>query len=223
MARRPAALQGDTLQRIRSSAFRLFGRYGHDGVSMWQVAQAANITKAALYWHFDNKESLFLDCQAQLHDIFNFHVLQRMQGSDQPGEQLQDMFYGVVNLLRDPRIRSGVAGYWLSSASLNTGKAIAARRRFDIASISAMAQVMQGALDRGIMRSDISAQDMARAFMAIWEGIILPLRTEPFEVIEQMILTLAKTYFRAHGATALADTMAPLGSHPPHSALRQTA
>ena len=208
MARRPATEQGDTLECIRREAFRLFGRYGYDGVSMLQVAKAAGVTKAALYWHFDSKESLFLDCQRQLHQIFNFHVLQRMQRQDTVGEQLKNMFYGVVQLLRDTRIRSGVAGYWLSSASLNTDKAIAAHRAFDEASIRAMQAVMQRALDEAVMVSDISAHDMARTSIAVWEGLVLPLRTEPFAVIERLILTLARTYFRAHGAPRLADEMA---------------
>ncbi len=207
MARKPASEQGDTLQRIRDQAFLMFGRYGFDGVSMLTVAEAAGITKAALYWHFDSKEALFLDCQRQLHQLFNQHVLGRMQSTDDCGQQLCEMFHGVVDLLRDPRIRNGVAGYWLGSASLNTNAAIQTHRRFEDASIQAMEEVMQRALDQGVMDTDIPCHDMARATVAVWEGIVLPLRVEPFEVIERLILTMGKTYFRAHGASELAQRL----------------
>lgn len=215
MARKPASEQGDTLQRIRDNAFRMFGRYGYDGVSMLHVAEAAGITKAALYWHFDSKEALFLDCQQQLHQIFGLHVLQPMQQQADAGTQLQRMFYGVVALLRDPRIRTGVAGYWLSSSSLNTDAAIQAHRRFDAASIKAMQSVMQRAINDGVLQTDISADDMARTTVAVWEGIVVPLRVEPIEVIERLILTLGKTYFRAHGAPHLAESLTPDTSRPP--------
>ncbi len=207
MPRKPAIEQGDTLQRIRQHAFRMFGRYGFDGVSMLNVAKAAGVTKAALYWHFDSKEALYLDCQAQLHQLFSEYVVHSMSALDDTGEQLRQMFYGVVDLLRDPRIRHGVAGYWLSSNSLNTNAAIEAHRRFDEASIRAMTAVMQRALDEGVIKTDIPPHDMARTAVAVWEGIVLPLRVEPFEVIERLILTLGKTYFRAHGAPALADSL----------------
>ncbi len=211
MARKPAQEQGDTLQLIRQHAFRMFGRYGFDGVSMLHVAKAAGITKAALYWHFDSKEALFLDCQQQLHAIFNQHVLGAMQGPSDVGRQLQQMFYGVVSLLRDPRIRTGVAGYWLSSSSLNTNSAIEAHRRFDEASMRYIRTVMQRAIDEGIMHTDLPAEDIARATVAVWEGIVVPLRVEPLEVIERLILTLGKAFFRGHGATALADSLQPPG------------
>ena len=207
MPRRPASEQGDTLQLIRDQAFRLFGRYGFDGVSMLNVAKAAGVTKAALYWHFDSKEALFLDCQRQLHAIFNRHVVDPMLQSRDVGEQLQQMFRGAIELLRDPYIRNGVAGYWLSSNSLNTNAAIDAHQRFDAASIQALQQIMQRGIDQGILRTDIPAWDMARTAMAIWEGIVLPLRVEPFEVVERLILTMGKTYFRAHGAPQLADSL----------------
>jgi TetR/AcrR family acrAB operon transcriptional repressor len=209
MARKPASEQGDTLELIREHAFRSFGRYGFDGVSMLNVAKAAGVTKAALYWHFDSKEALFLDCQRQLHQIFNQHVVQRMVQQSLVGDQLQDMFYGVVDLLRDPRIRHGVAGYWLSSSSLNTNAAIEAHRQFEEASIQAMKTIMQQALDEHIIRTELPVEDIARATLAVWEGIVLPLRVEPFAVIERLILTLGKTFFRAHGAPALADSLTP--------------
>ncbi|MGJ8668247.1 MAG: TetR/AcrR family transcriptional regulator [Oceanococcus sp.] len=207
MARKPVSEQGDTLKRIREQAFLMFGRYGFDGVSMLTVAKAAGITKAALYWHFDSKEALFLDGQRQLHQLFNHHVLGRMGSVNDSGQQLCEMFYGVVDLLRDERIRNGVAGYWLGSSSLNTNAAIQAHRRFEQASIDAVESVMQRAIDAGIMHTDIPCNDMARVTVAIWEGIVLPLRVEPFEVIERLILTMGKTYFRAHRADALAKQL----------------
>lgn len=47
--------------RIVEQSLELFSTRGYNGVSMNDIAQAVGITKAALYYHFENKESLFLD------------------------------------------------------------------------------------------------------------------------------------------------------------------
>ena len=70
MARKPASEQPNTLEDIRDAAFGLFGRHGYDGVSLAKVADAANITKAAIYWHYNDKLDLYIDCTRQFYEIF---------------------------------------------------------------------------------------------------------------------------------------------------------
>ena len=45
--------------RVLNHACALFVERGFDGVSMQQIADAAGLTKAALYYHFRDKEDLF--------------------------------------------------------------------------------------------------------------------------------------------------------------------
>ncbi|MBB6521113.1 TetR/AcrR family transcriptional regulator [Pseudoteredinibacter isoporae] len=47
-----------TLQAIHSAAASLFGSRGTEAVSMTAIADAAGMTKAALYRYFDNKQAL---------------------------------------------------------------------------------------------------------------------------------------------------------------------
>lgn len=47
-------------ERIIDAAFRKFADLGYSGVSMQQIADAAGVTKATLYHHFEDKEDLFL-------------------------------------------------------------------------------------------------------------------------------------------------------------------
>lgn len=55
--RRGAACEGRGRVLLRAHA--LFIERGFDGVSMQQIADAAGMTKAALYYHFKDKEDLF--------------------------------------------------------------------------------------------------------------------------------------------------------------------
>ncbi len=45
--------------QIIGIACRLFARRGYEGTSLRDIAEEANITKAALYYHFPNKEALY--------------------------------------------------------------------------------------------------------------------------------------------------------------------
>jgi len=71
--RRSASVRQEQLIDI---ALRFFARKGYEGTSLRDIAQEARITKAALYYHFPNKEALYerivvsgmqalLDCVAE--------------------------------------------------------------------------------------------------------------------------------------------------------------
>ena len=62
------------MQRILSSASRIFGRSGFRGASMGQVARDAGVSKGLLHYHFRSKEHLLIEAQRatfkQIHTRF---------------------------------------------------------------------------------------------------------------------------------------------------------
>ena len=48
-----------TRKEIVSSALHLFAERGFASASIADIAEAADITKGAIYWHFDSKDALF--------------------------------------------------------------------------------------------------------------------------------------------------------------------
>ena len=49
----------ETRKRILESALRLFSRRGFERTSLSDIAKYSNVTRGAIYWHFENKEDLF--------------------------------------------------------------------------------------------------------------------------------------------------------------------
>jgi len=47
-------------ERILSEAARLFVSQGYDGISMREIASACSLSKAGIYYHFKDKQDLFL-------------------------------------------------------------------------------------------------------------------------------------------------------------------
>ncbi len=60
MVPNPVELAG-TRQRILQQAEELFAARGYHGVSMREIAEACEMSKAAIYYHFKNKEDLYIE------------------------------------------------------------------------------------------------------------------------------------------------------------------
>ncbi len=59
-AERPPAEAHDITARIIEEATCLFVASGYRGISIREIAEAVGISKAGLYYHFRDKEDLFL-------------------------------------------------------------------------------------------------------------------------------------------------------------------
>ncbi len=52
--------QSETVARILAAAEELFSRRGFDAVSMNEIAEAAGVSKANIFHHFESKNALYL-------------------------------------------------------------------------------------------------------------------------------------------------------------------
>lgn len=59
MARKTKQQALETRQHILDVAIRLFSQQGVSSTSLADIAQAAGVTRGAIYWHFKNKSELF--------------------------------------------------------------------------------------------------------------------------------------------------------------------
>jgi len=66
MARRTKAQAEKTRQRILLAALDLFAKKGYADVTFTDVASRIRLSKGAVYWHFSNKQELFLAVVEQL-------------------------------------------------------------------------------------------------------------------------------------------------------------
>jgi AcrR family transcriptional regulator len=60
--------RGGRREAILQAALRRFTRYGYRRTSMDEIAREADISRAALYLHFDNKEALFRELSESVHE-----------------------------------------------------------------------------------------------------------------------------------------------------------
>lgn len=208
MPRKPAHEQFDTLKAIEERAFELFGRYGYDGVSIGDIAKAAKLSKGALYWHFQGKEELYLDCLKRLHAIFDDYIFRPMRTEPNPVKSTLMVFSGLRQLLQDPRVATGVAGYWLIPSTPGTANLIDAQRAFEAAAVAALRDSLQRGKEQGLVDFGDELDEMARAIICLVEACVLPLRHMEPEEIQGILGALARTLFRAYAKSDEAIAMA---------------
>ena len=201
MPRKPAHQHFDALKAIREHAFALFGRYGYEGVSIGDIGRAAKLYKGALYWHFENKQQLYLDCQRQLHALFNEYIFDPMRAHGDGVTRILMLFTGLGRLLRDPRVTEGVAGYWLIPSGPAAAPIVKAQRAFEAACVDTMKETLRLGVEQGRFDYKDDLEEMARAIIALVEAVVLPLRHQAPEDVNRILGVLARSLFRAYATT----------------------
>jgi AcrR family transcriptional regulator len=83
-------------QRILKNATRLFAEHGFLGLSMREIAAASGVSKAAIYYHFRDKEELFSEILRAL--IFRFEeiVVQAAKAAPSSRGQISTLVHGLL-------------------------------------------------------------------------------------------------------------------------------
>jgi AcrR family transcriptional regulator len=199
-------LQSDTLRAIQEQAFTLFGRYGYNGVSIGDIANSTKLSKGALYWHFAGKESLYLDCMARLHALFDQYLFDPMRAANDGVAGIGALFRGLEQLLVDPRVRNGIAGYWLVPSGPEATAFAQARRAFETTAQRAIVQTLERGIALGQFALAGDLENFAAAIMSIGEAVVLPLRRKSPHEIRGVLDAVALTLLRAYGTPTAAIT-----------------
>lgn len=196
--RKSAEEQGDTRADIKQTAFTLFGRFGYDGVSLLTVAKAAGITKAAVYWHYENKDALYLDCLGELHALYGHYVFEPMLNEQDPMQQALHLFIGMRRLLDDVRISEGIAGYWLDPSGSDLPQARNLQSSFETKARQQIEKVLRALIASEELGKKGGHEDLAEAILVIIEAIVLPLQSQDTARANKIVHALARTLFKAY-------------------------
>ena len=88
------AVRGDqTRNRIIDAAYRVFYRSGFFRTGVDAIAEAANVTKRTLYYHFDSKDSLLAAVLANQNDLALARIRRWAdKASGEPAELVETLF-----------------------------------------------------------------------------------------------------------------------------------
>ena len=105
MARKTKADALKTRQNLIETAIVQFAARGVGNTTLNDIADAANVTRGALYWHFENKTQLFNELwlqQPPLRDLIQDKLIGRW--GDNPLQRLREKFVvGLQYIAENPR------------------------------------------------------------------------------------------------------------------------
>ena len=125
----------DAREKIIETAMRLFSTQGYSTTSLSQVAKEAQVSKALIFWHFENKESLFRTAVQRTFEPYIINVVDDLEGlgevEHRPRVQHRDVLHpgrlGVVEgELRLPVVLDRRAQLPLEVAQREVGQVVAA-------------------------------------------------------------------------------------------------
>jgi TetR/AcrR family transcriptional regulator len=89
----------DTREKILETAMRLFSTQGFSNTSLSQVAKEAQVSKALIFWHFENKEQLFRTAIQRTLEPYVVNVLDDLEGLSEIDQikRLVDAYYAFVS------------------------------------------------------------------------------------------------------------------------------
>lgn len=159
-------------EKIISTAVRLFSAQGYANTSLSQVAKEAEVSKALIFWHFDNKETLFRTAVQRTLEPYFINVFDDLQGLSEVEQikRLIDEYYAFVSknvfsvkfflslILRDEKHPDDLSGHMgeLQRVFLNL-----------------LVDILQSGREKGLFRADISPPLDAGLVMSALHGILV--------------------------------------------------
>ncbi|MFC4307177.1 TetR/AcrR family transcriptional regulator [Cohnella boryungensis] len=166
-------LHSDTRTRVMDAAIKVFATHGYSGATMDQVAVEAGQTKSVVYWHFTNKNDLYLAiCERNLKQQAA-SLPQQIQGIIQSEDRvkalaawLQGQLAECIGLPRKPLL---FVDFYTSSRDSDVREKVRGLFEKFYKEITRLFQALQG---QGLIRKDIKAESLAIFVQTVLNGII---------------------------------------------------
>lgn len=188
MVRRTKADALATKSELLDAAERLFSAQGVSNTSMMQVAEAAGVTRGAIYHHFENKLDLIDSMMERVRLPFDQMLEQTSQRHvDNPLALLRARLLNIVELLqRDPHTQSVINILFHKCEYVDETLPIHFRHlRARNNCIDECTLLLQQAIDRGQLPASANPAQIVVGMVAMIDGIIYNwlLDTDYFDVI----------------------------------------
>jgi AcrR family transcriptional regulator len=188
----------DMRQRILDEAARLFVSSGYHGISMREIAEAVGVSKAGLYYHFRDKEELFLAMLMACLDRLD-HGLTQASARDQSARSeieaiLRAIFAQPPEQRAIMRLASSELGHLTPKARAAFGE------RYYTQFIGRVEQALRGGVERGELRP-LDTHTATWVLLGMAYPFFAPNETRDLGALEPTIALILTIFFE--GAAAL--------------------
>lgn len=198
MARRTKAEAESTRAAILDAAEVLFYQQGVSRTTLEKIAAAANVTRGAIYWHFQNKADLFNAMLERVRLPFQ-HLLDALDNntSDEPFGQIRQLYINGLQLIASSEQHHRVLTIVFHRCEYidELNPAVNQQDQLDEQAVAVLQRAFERAKQAGSLREGVSPR-LAAMSMHMYVG----------GIISHFLLKPQQCDLRQH-APALIDTM----------------
>lgn len=164
---------------LMRTAIGLMGERGYEGTSMRDIAGAAGVTVAALYYHFPGKLELLREFLLEAHDVVLGRVERRV---DEAGPSARAKLDAAVDTL----VWSNIHDAWARQAALvawrEHGRLAVSDQKLVAKKRLQLVEIVQGVLEAGVESGEFTTTepgDVARAILVLCVSVVDPFAAAP--------------------------------------------
>jgi TetR/AcrR family transcriptional regulator, cholesterol catabolism regulator len=151
--------------QLLAIARRLFAQKGFDATSLRDIAEVAQITKAALYYYFPNKDALYERVVIESMDSLLAEVKAAVARVPTPMQKVRAFLHASAESMEQRRDQwvAGSNAFWQAGATGRRGLALHQRDAYE--------QLLRGCVMDGIAQGELRAVDPAMACRLLLSGL----------------------------------------------------
>ena len=175
MARKTKQQALETRQHILDVAIRLFSEQGVSATSLADIAQAAGVTRGAIYWHFKNKSDLFSEIwelsESSIGDLENEY---RAKFPDDPLTVLREILVYILEATAAEERRRLMMEIIYHKCEFVGEMAVVqqAHRNLCLESYDRIEQALQLCVDSGLLPGDLLTRRAAILMRSYISGLM---------------------------------------------------
>ena len=192
----------DMRERILEKATRLFVANGYAGLSMREIAQAVGVSKAGLYYHFKDKQALFMAILTANLD----HLGRLIQAARQPGaagtppptrERVSRMLHSIFDQAPNQRAIIRLASQEM--AHLSQAARAEFGRAYQIKFIQQVEEILRGGVERGELKP-VNVQLATWILLGMAYPFFYPAHEHALGGVHEALDLMVTTFFDGLGA-----------------------
>ena len=163
-----------TRQDLIKAALSVFSQKGYAATTLEDVAKETGVTRGAIYWHFGSKAELY----SALLEEYSARGSEIAQTAVAEGGSMVDILRRIfIRLLTavesDPALRAVMEiNLFKTEYSPELSDTLSMQVENGRILLAGIAQAMEQGITAGELRSDMQAEDLARAFIAFQNGVL---------------------------------------------------
>jgi len=170
-----------TREQLLSKALTVFSRKGYATTTLQDIADEAEVTRGAIYWHFGGKAELYSTLISEYAGRGNLIIQQAASEGGTLLDILRRVFVRQLQAIEDDReLRLIMELHFFKTGldpELEEGRQKQISASLEL--IQILAGIMAQAVEAGLLRSDLDPKTMASAYLAFQNGLIQLWLTAP--------------------------------------------